>query len=74
VVEEFAALLKSCGLSAVQGDRYGGEWPRERFREHGVEYVAAAQPKSDIYRDLLPLLNSGRAAGANYTPNRPACL
>jgi hypothetical protein len=60
-VAEFAALLKSYGVSEVQGDRYAGEWPRERFRSYGVEYVAAEKPKSDIYRDLLPILNSGRA-------------
>ena len=23
-------------------DRYGGEWPRERFREHGLSYKPAA--------------------------------
>jgi hypothetical protein len=51
--------LKSYGIRKVAGDRYGGEWPRERFRVHGVEYVVAEKTKSDIYRDLLPLLNSG---------------
>jgi hypothetical protein len=44
----------------VRGDRYGGEWPREVFRKHGVEYSVADKAKSDLYRDLLPLLNSGR--------------
>ena len=28
VVIEFAATLKSYGVGTVQGDRYGGEWPR----------------------------------------------
>jgi hypothetical protein len=28
VVAEFAALLKSYGISSVRGDRFGGEWPR----------------------------------------------
>jgi hypothetical protein len=44
----------------VKGDRYGGEWPREQFRKHGVEYAASGQSKSDLYRDLLPAINSGR--------------
>jgi hypothetical protein len=35
-------------------------WPRERFSVHGVEYLTADKPKSDIYRDLLPVLNSSR--------------
>jgi hypothetical protein len=59
-VEEFAALLRSYGISRVVGDRFGGEWPRERFRAHGVEYDLADKPKSDIYRDLLPVLNGRR--------------
>jgi hypothetical protein len=61
VVAEFAALLKAYGITEVHGDRYAGEWPRERFRTNGIEYVPAEKPKSDIYRDLLPILNSGRA-------------
>lgn len=58
VVEEYATLLKSYGIRRVQGDRYAGEWPREAFRKHGVTYEASAKPKSDLYRDLLPGLNS----------------
>jgi hypothetical protein len=60
VVAEFALLLKTYGVRTVRGDRYAGEWPRERFRAHGIEYQVAPAPKSDIYRDLLPILNSGR--------------
>ena len=62
VVEEFASILKSYGLETVRGDRYAGEWPRERFREHGIEYAISTKTKSDIYRELLPLLNSGAAS------------
>ena len=61
-VREFAGVLKSYGITRVQGDRYGGEWPVERFRAHGVEYEASEKPKSDLYRELLPLLNSARVA------------
>ncbi len=59
VTADFATLLRSYHISTVVGDRYGGEWPRERFREFGVHYKAAAKPKSDLYRDMLPALNSG---------------
>lgn len=61
VVEEFAQVLAGYGLRAVTGDRYGGEWPRERFRVHGIDYLPAEKPKSDLYRELLPILNSGQA-------------
>jgi hypothetical protein len=58
VVVEFSGLLKAYGIRKVKGDRYGGDWPGERFRAHGIEYVPSEKSKSDIYRDLLPLLNS----------------
>ena len=61
VVAEYAALLKSYGITRVVGDRYGGMWPRERFAAHGIEYVTADKTASDYYLELLPILNSGRA-------------
>lgn len=60
VVEDFCALLKSYRIHEVTGDRYAGEWPREQFRKHGIQYRLADKPKSDVYRELLPVLNSGR--------------
>ena len=60
VVAEFAALLKSYRVTTVHGDRYAGEWPRERFRERDIGYEPAEKPKSDLYRDLLPTLNARR--------------
>jgi hypothetical protein len=58
VVEEFAACLKSYRISKVVGDKYAGLWPTERFSEHNITYEPSAAPKSDLYRDLLPVLNS----------------
>jgi hypothetical protein len=60
VVKEFAATLRSYGVSTVVGDRYASEWPRERFRVHEIEYRVSDKTKSDLYLTLLPLLNSGR--------------
>jgi hypothetical protein len=60
VVDEFSALLKGYGITKVSGDRYAGEWPRERFRDRGIGYETAEKPKSDLYRDLLPLINARR--------------
>ena len=59
VAEEFAKLIRSYRCTTVYGDRYGGEWPREQFRKHGVNYEPAKSSKSEIYVDLLPLINSG---------------
>jgi hypothetical protein len=60
VVAEFATLLKTYHINAVIGDRYAGLWPRERFQLHGIQYNAAAKPKSDLYRDFLPAVNGRR--------------
>ena len=60
VVAEIAALLKCYKISRVTGDRYAGEWPRERFRMSGITYDISERPKTDIYRDSLPLLNCGK--------------
>jgi hypothetical protein len=60
VVQEFVKTLRRYGCHQVTGDRYAGEWPREQFRKAGVEYVCAEKPKSDLYKELLPMLTSGR--------------
>jgi hypothetical protein len=60
VVSEFAATLKSYRISSVTGDRYAGEWPRERFQVHGIRYEPAEMNRSELYLAFLPLLNSGR--------------
>ena len=59
VVAEYATLLKTYRVNSVRGDRYAGEWPREQFRKRAIGYVPAAKPKSDLYLDLLPAVNSG---------------
>jgi hypothetical protein len=59
-VGQCVALLRRYGVSTVTADKYAGEWPRARFAEHGIELAQSARPKSDLYRDLLPLLNAGR--------------
>jgi hypothetical protein len=59
-VAECAAMLRRFGIARVVGDRYAGEWPKARFAEHGITFEQSARPKSDIYCDLLPLLNARR--------------
>ena len=59
VVDDFAALLQRYRISKVVGDHYGGEFVKEPFRRHGISYEVCKQPKSDLFRDMLPLLNAG---------------
>jgi hypothetical protein len=60
VVAEFCGLVKTYGVRRVTGDRYGGEW-RGTFRP----------TISDIYRDALPLLNSGRTELLDLPGSQP---
>lgn len=60
VAADYADLLKLYGISDLEGDHYGGEFPRELFRVKGVTYRPAPSPKSDMYREWLPLLNAGK--------------
>jgi hypothetical protein len=60
VTGEFAGLIKAYNGVEVHGDHYGGEWPREQFRKSGIRYVVADKPKSILYNEFLPLLNSGK--------------
>jgi hypothetical protein len=57
-VESFARLLKAYRCTSVYGDKYAGEWPREQFRRHSINYEPADKSKSDLYLDFLPLVNS----------------
>lgn len=60
VVQEIAGILQRYSITSVRGDRYAGEWPRERFQVHGVTYEPSDKTKSEIYLNILPALNSGQ--------------
>jgi hypothetical protein len=61
-VEDLTRTLAAYNVTTIQGDRYAGQWPVESFIRFNVVYEQSAQPKSDLYRDMLPLLNSQRVA------------
>lgn len=60
VVSELAHFVKPYGITEVIGDRYAGQWPVESFSKYNLVYTQSAMPKSDLYRDMLPLLNAHR--------------
>jgi hypothetical protein len=61
VVSEIVEILRRYNAtSSVVGDRYAGEWAREPFRNHRVEYLVAEQTRSEAYLTLLPAINSGK--------------
>jgi hypothetical protein len=66
VVSEFAETLRSYRIQTVTGDNYAAEWPAERFRAHGIGYKISESPRSDLYKELLPLINAGRVSLLNH--------
>jgi hypothetical protein len=60
-VADFVAVLVRYGISEVTGDRWGGEFVREQFVTKGITYNISERVRSDIYKELLPLMNSRRA-------------
>jgi hypothetical protein len=62
VVQEFCSLLRNYKIFAVRGDKYGGEWVTEQFRKCGVTHEASEKTKSQLYGELLPLINSRACA------------
>ena len=59
-LRDFAKVLKEYKISQVTGDRFAGDFPREVFSKNGIRYKTSDYTKSDLYRELLPLITSGR--------------
>lgn len=57
---EFAHVLHTYGVRQATADRWAGQFPTESMAKHGIEVQPSDKTKSDIYREFLPLLNSGR--------------
>jgi hypothetical protein len=60
VVKDFAELLGRYHVREVTGDRWGGEFVREQFESRGIPYRVSDRTKSELYKELLSLLNSRR--------------
>lgn len=59
VTKDFAEVLKRYGIKSVTGDKWAAGFVEAAFRRHGIAYVASAAPKSDLYKELTPLMASG---------------
>lgn len=59
-IASFCDVLDAYKIKSVTGDRFGGEFPRELFRNRGISYNTSDKTKSDLYAEMLPLINSGR--------------
>jgi len=60
VTADYAKLVKSYGCHSVLGDRYSGQWSVEQWQKYGVHYRHSSKSKSELYAELLPMVNSGK--------------
>jgi hypothetical protein len=58
VIEQCCDLLKQYSVRKLTADRYAAEFVAEGFREHQITLEHSLKPKSQIYSEFLPLLNS----------------
>jgi len=59
-IASFCEVLNAYNIKTVCGDRWEGDFPRELFRNRGITYNTSDKTKSDLYSEMLPLINSGR--------------
>ena len=52
--------LFGSAFTKIIGDNYAAEFSVNEFQEHGIGYTASEKNRSELYLDLLPLINSGR--------------
>ncbi|MGE0361462.1 MAG: hypothetical protein AB7H93_12155 [Vicinamibacterales bacterium] len=59
VCADFAAELLRYGIVTATADRWAGQFPVEQMRKHRITLRHSEKSKSELYRDLLPVINSG---------------
>ena len=59
VVEKFATPIKSYRCAKVFGRQVRWRMAGEQFQKRDVFYEPSEKSKSELYRDLLPIINSG---------------
>jgi hypothetical protein len=62
VVADFSREMARYHVGTVTGDHYAAEWPVEQFRKCGIVYVTAELTRSELYLEMLPMVNSGGCA------------
>ena len=60
VIAEVAGVCKGYQIDTIMGDRYAPGFVIEAFGSHGLRYQFTDQTRSDLYLELLPLVNAQR--------------
>jgi hypothetical protein len=58
VAREFSSICARYGVRRLVGDYYSAEWCAGAFREFGMTYVTAEKTRSELLRELLPVLST----------------
>jgi hypothetical protein len=58
IISTFAPILRDYGCREVTGDNHAKGFVSAAFNGEGVKFVASALSKSDIFSELLPLVNT----------------
>jgi hypothetical protein len=58
-VSDFSRELARYHVGTVTGDNYAAEWPVEQFKKCGIVYQKAELTRSELYLEMLPMVNSG---------------
>ncbi len=59
IIATFAPILHAYGCREVKGDNHAKGFVSAAFEGEGIKFVASLLSKSDIYGELLPLVNTG---------------
>jgi hypothetical protein len=59
ITKQYAALVKEYGIGTVVGDAYAAQWVTSAWQNTGISYVQSEIPKSQIYRECIPLFTRG---------------
>ena len=59
VTGQYAALLKDYGIATIVGDYFAAGWVASAFADHGIKYIRAELPKSQIYLECVSLFTRG---------------
>ena len=59
IASTFAPVLQEYGCRGVTGDRHAQGFVTAAFEAYGIKFVPSALSKSDIFSELLPLVNTG---------------
>ena len=70
LVDEFIPALKRYNIRAAVGDHVSSGFVEATLRAHGLRFEAAAKSKSDLYLQVLNLINSGAAQLLDHAGQR----